>query len=774
MSPECLEPRCVLSGSGPYGTHPFEMITRFANGAWVATGISDSIVETTVVAQWNAKTAWHLDQIADFDGDGFDDIAARDSKTGNWFAALSNQTTSQTSLAAKWSTKTKWSDVKALDWNGDNRNDIVGRSSNGKWYALISNGDGTFTNRLVGSWTASAGWTDTQWLDFDADGDTDILSRSKQGSWQVGLNVVGLQLENRVVGTWSKGTWKNVGLVDLEYDYRPEVVGRNSRGEWWASEIQDEMLTTRRIGAWDESQGWSDVVFAYAYAHAGGGNEMILGRNAAGEWWASTYKGWSLEENAGLDHQRFGSWDPRGGWRDVRVADTNADGTNEVIGRNSQGEWWTVDVPWTTGTPPAAARIFYGVGDHKNIRNVALGTVTWSPVSVWAGRLSIRAGKQGTSVSVTDSGGRIGVHCTSADVTRSWIFAAGSVDSIDFQGSPRDDAFFNNTRIRSFALGLQGKDTFRGGSNRDHFQGGEGDDTFYVSGDDFVDGGAGIDRIDIGFGLVGDDSRYNPYKVAVRGSGDLSEMSYNDIVQGGYGNCYFWAALGAVVNAGFDLAPNIRYTGGTTYEVKLFVNNAWTWVSATFDWANGGYDERSGDPRMPHDNSDAEPSEKDFWHLLYWRAWNKVTNEGELGFAGSVMPYLTGISNEITASPSWAMGIGRQLIERAVANGNGVVTSTASFVASNQKKGSLDRLGRIVANHAYMVIAVSENGLTLYNPWGADGNWEVYDRDRDGFFEPEEEEEYNRNVVDGMDDGVFRISWPEWYKYFRQYSINEC
>lgn len=778
-APEALEPRCMLSGSGPYGTHPFEMITRFANGAWVATGISDSTVDNTVVALWNSKTAWHLDQLGDFDGDGFDDIAARDSKTGKWFTAISNETTSNTSLAAVWSTKTKWSDVKALDWNGDTLDDIVGRSSKGEWNVLISNGDGTFTNRVVGSWAASAGWIDTQWLDFDADGDTDILSRSKRGSWQVGLNIAGLQLENRTVGAWSKGTWKNVGLVDLEYDFRPEIVGRNSRGEWWASKIQDESLTSRHIGTWDESQGWQDVVFSDASAYYGGGSEMILGRNAAGEWWASAYKGWSLDDNAGLDHHRFGSWNPQGGWRDVRVADTNADGTNEVVGRNSQGEWWSIDVPWSMGAPPATARLFRFVGDHKNIRSVAFGTVTWAPVSVWANRLSIRAGKQGASVSVTDSGGRIGVQYVSAGVTRSWVFAAGSVDSIDFQGSPGDDTFLNDTRIRSFAQGLRGNDTFRGGADWDSFHGDEGDDTFYVSADDFTDGGQGIDRIDIGFGLVADDSLYRPYEIATRGAGDASPTSYNDISQGEFGNCYFWAALGAVAHAGFDLTANVRHRGGTTFEVKLFVNNAWTWVSTTFDWATGSYNDRTGDPILPYDRALPHSSEKEFWPLLFWRAWNKITNEGELGFASSVTPYLTGINNSRTGINPPRIDIVQQSLRRnwitsAMDNGHAVTTSTGEFAASTFKKGSLDPLGRVLANHAYAVIAASENGLTLYNPWGVDGNWEVFDTNRNKYLDPEEENTYNSVAVDGEDDGVFSLSWAEWFRYFTDFAINPC
>lgn len=772
MSMERLEPRQVLAGSGPFGTHPYEMVTRFANGAWVAIGISGPTVETNVVAQWNRKVAWQLDQIADFDGDDIADVAARDPKTGNWWTALSDGTNSQTAVAGKWSTKVKWLDVKAVDWNGDNFDDIVGRASNGQWHALLSNGDGTFTNRIVGSWAASAGWSHTQWFDYDNDGDIDVLSMAKDGRWQVGLNVAGVQLDSRVVGTWAKGTWKDVGMVDLEYDFRPEVVGRNGKGEWWAGEIVDGLLTSRKIGAWDESQGWRDVVFGDQSAYAGGGQQMIIGRNAAGEWWASTYAGWSLDDGQMLRHERFGSWDPRGGWRDVRLVDTNADGLNEIVGRNASGEWWSTDFSLGSGTD-AATRLFAFVGDHKNIRSVLVGNFTWAPVSVWGSQLSIRAGKTGASVSVDDAGGRITVDYQSAQITNTWSFAAGSIDLLDFRGSGRNDTFSNYTGLRCLASGMDGDDTLRGGRGWDYLDGGEGNDTLYGSSDDLLVGGEGVDRIDRGLGLVGDDSRYDPYRVAVRGSGDSSDASYTDIAQGNYGNCYFWAALGAVANAGVDLAANVRYKGNTTFEVKLFYNNVWNWVSTTFDWSTGAYDSKGiGDPTMPHDDWKVEPWEKDCWQLLFWRAWNKVTKQGELGDPADVMPYLSGIRNQETSYGS--LSSKQTAIRTAIANGHAVVSSTAATAASNSKKGSLDGLGRVVANHAYTVLGATADGLTLFNPWRVDANWVVYDYNQNKQFESSERAVYDSSAVDGADDGVFWISWADWQRYYDGYTINPC
>lgn len=778
---ERLESRQVLAGSGMYGTHAYETLTRFANGTWVAIGVSGDTIETHVIATWDPRGKWHLDQIADFDGDDIDDIAARDARTGTWTVALSDGTTSRSVVAGKWSTAVTWRDVKAIDWDGDQRDDIVGRASNGKWYAQISNGDGTFTNRLIGSWAASAGWTDTQWLDFDRDGDPDILSRSRTGQWRVGLNIAGFELENHVVGGWTAGTWKDVGMVDLEYDYRPEIVGRNAKGEWWASKIHDSSepgvlgsLVNHVIGSWDESLAWKDVRFGTPFTYGGGDKGSIVGRTAAGEWWASSLAGWSLDDvDARLEHRLAGHWDPAGKWRDVHVASSNGDTINEIIGRNASGEWWSIDWPGSWAAETAVARRVATTTNHTSIRRVLTGRFTWSPVSLNWGQLAIRASRGGAEVTVDETGSRIEIAYTSEGSTREWAFARDTIDHIEFRGSTRNDAFFNNTAIRSFASGLQGDDVLQGGRTYDYLDGGEGEDTLYGSGNDSFEGGEGIDRIDKGFGLVGDDSLYDPYQVAKRGSGDLSDTSYNDIQQGAYGNCYFWAALGAVANAGNDLASNIRYKGGTSFEVKLFFKDRWTWVATTFEWQTGTYDDdNNGDPRMPHDDWRVA-SEKDCWQLIYWRAWNKITNEGENGNPATVMPSLTGIRNQIA---NWSVGSGgsENAIRSAINSGHAVVTSTGATATATQKKGSLDPLGRVVANHAYTVIAASSDGLTLFNPWRVDGNWEVFDIDKNKTLSPSERATYNQTAVDGQDDGIFQISWVDWRRYYEDYSINPC
>jgi len=58
-----------------------------------------------------------------------------------------------------WSTATSWSDVQVADVNGDGWEDIVGRSAAGHWLVAKSTGT-TFTNESWGTWSTSVSWQD--------------------------------------------------------------------------------------------------------------------------------------------------------------------------------------------------------------------------------------------------------------------------------------------------------------------------------------------------------------------------------------------------------------------------------------------------------------------------------------------------------------------------------------------------------------------------------------------------------------------------------------
>lgn len=151
------------------------------------------------------------------------------------------------------------------------------------------------------------------------------------------------------------------------------------------------------------------------------------------------------------------------------------------------------------------------------------------------GTLRINGSQSDDSVVVTVRRSQVVVTQTDAAAK---VFALGRVRSIAFSGLGGNDAFTNNTAIRSVADGGIGADTLRGGSNRDVLRGGDDSDSLYGNGhDDTIDGGAGDDRIvggaghDVLVGAAGKDDIHGE-----DGNDRISGGADDDLIQGGRGN----------------------------------------------------------------------------------------------------------------------------------------------------------------------------------------------------------------------------------------------
>lgn len=137
------------------------------------------------------------------------------------------------------------------------------------------------------------------------------------------------------------------------------------------------------------------------------------------------------------------------------------------------------------------------------------------------GIVAITGSEAGDVATVSQQGANVVVSLTGA-ATRT--FRASQVRLVDFKGLGGDDAFTNNTAIRSRADGGAGRDTLRGGSGIDELRGGADDDRLVGnlgnddlaggSGNDIIEGGGGNDRMageagqDVLSGGAGDDALY--------------------------------------------------------------------------------------------------------------------------------------------------------------------------------------------------------------------------------------------------------------------------
>ncbi len=262
--------------------------------------------------------------------------------------------------------------------------------------------------------------------------------------------------------------------------------------------------------------------------------------------------------------------------------------------------------------------------------------------------------------------------------------------------------------------------------------------------------------------IVIDKSLYLAGAARVSGS-DLNALSFTDVAQGNSNTCAFAATLSAVARTDFDLASGIRYNGQVAdgyhiFEVRMFKENGGEFLP---QWIEVPFDGRLS----PGDLQSLDRGE--FWPALYLRAFKTFSFDEGSSFAqlGNAMRALTGsASNRSEVVATFAQA---QQVKESLENGQ---TITAG---SRDDSASIDPTSGIVAQHAYSVIGLEYNPsnldetfVTIRNPWAKDTRRSFFDANQDGQISLAEEYAAQYGV-DGVNDGMLRLSWLEFSQNFR-------
>lgn len=311
---------------------PESILGRTTDGAWwSATTNGVNGFTTEFQTAWNPAAGWTDTLLADVNGDGLDDIVARNSSgqihvnlaTGTGFASQQ--------MWGFWATSVDWQNVQAGDFNGDGKMDLFGRNQGSLWIAT-STGTG-FSTKYWGGWAPIA-WQDVYVADFNGDGRDDIVGRD-QGNWWVATST-GTNFSTQFWGSRDHTlTWEDTNVADVNGDGMMDIVSRTS-GTWWVSLSNGTSFTNQTWGYWVDTISWINVNVADVN---GDGMMDIIGRDN-GNWWVA------LSTGSNFVNQYWGYWDSSLTWEDVTVGDFNGDGRDDIAGRTS-GFWW---VSRSTGT----------------------------------------------------------------------------------------------------------------------------------------------------------------------------------------------------------------------------------------------------------------------------------------------------------------------------------------------------------------------------------------------------------------------------------------
>ncbi|UBF23766.1 pre-peptidase C-terminal domain-containing protein [Kovacikia minuta CCNUW1] len=226
--------------------HQVNILWRdYANGSiasWSMSGTSNtSVMSASLLTSMSAS--WQMEGVADFNNDNHPDLLWRHRTSGNnviWFMGGADNT-SVVSSASLAQVATNWHIEGVADFNGDDRPDLLWRDyTNGKnaiWFmggthntSVVSS---TFLTQLATNWHAEGV------ADFNGDDRPDLLWRD----YATGNNVVwfmGGTSSTSVVSSASLSrvatNWRIEGVADFNNDDRPDLLWRdytNGKNALW-------------------------------------------------------------------------------------------------------------------------------------------------------------------------------------------------------------------------------------------------------------------------------------------------------------------------------------------------------------------------------------------------------------------------------------------------------------------------------------------------------------------------------------------------------------
>lgn len=236
------------AGAGPYAfsdTVDFDgdgipdMVAQTASGdLWMFPGDGGHAPATAAatLVGWGFS-AYTIAGIADFNGDGYQDIVARDATGLLWLYpgdAAHDTSTARVEIGTGWSTYT-FAGVR--DWNGDGHPDVVAEDSSGALWMYPSSGtvNGTSTLgtrvKIGSSWTT---YTLEGMTDWDNDGHMDLVAMDSTGLlWLYPGDTAHDTSTARVqIGSgWTNYTI--AGLPDWDGDGKADIVTRGPGGLLW-------------------------------------------------------------------------------------------------------------------------------------------------------------------------------------------------------------------------------------------------------------------------------------------------------------------------------------------------------------------------------------------------------------------------------------------------------------------------------------------------------------------------------------------------------------
>jgi predicted Zn-dependent protease len=197
---------------------------------WTMNG--NTIAAEGYVRQLDISSGWQIQGTGDFNGDGRSDIFWRNTKSGETYVWNMNGTTiASEGYVQSVGTSSAWQVQSVGDFNGDGRSDVLWRnSSSSETYVWLMNGTTIASQGNIQSIGANSGWQVQGTGDFNGDGRSDVLwynpSSGQTTIWKMNGIAIDSQDPSQSVG--AESGWQVQSIGDFNSDGRSDVLWRNT------------------------------------------------------------------------------------------------------------------------------------------------------------------------------------------------------------------------------------------------------------------------------------------------------------------------------------------------------------------------------------------------------------------------------------------------------------------------------------------------------------------------------------------------------------------
>ena len=219
-----------------------DILLRDSDGNWLYNPMNgrESVATGQRGANITRNTDWNVAGLADFNGDGRDDVLLRHDHTGNWYYfPMQGDRHIRAARGMTDLPKDKaWRLAGLGDLNGDGNADVLLRhSGNGNWYYIPMDGQRTIVEqRGPARLPKGQAWSFAGIGDFDGDGMNEVLLRHRDGRWQRHSIVGRMALAGDPVAHLpADAEWQLAGIGDLNGDGSDDILLRHADGRWHSS-----------------------------------------------------------------------------------------------------------------------------------------------------------------------------------------------------------------------------------------------------------------------------------------------------------------------------------------------------------------------------------------------------------------------------------------------------------------------------------------------------------------------------------------------------------